>query len=169
MSVTVTGLDELDATIAAMDPANLDKAVRKALRAGGEVIRAAIEEAAPERTDAWTTTSTALPPGALKGDIIMKVKTDGKGVGVAFIMPGKYTLHVARWVEYGHALVRDGYSRLTKSGGRRGPGKLVGNVPAHPFIRPAYEAVQQEAQRVGVATLIQEVMKIARQTLKKTA
>ena len=99
------------------------------LRAGGEVFQAAIAERAPERPD--LPSGTALPPGALKTDIELHRGRSDEGLPAVIVSPGKYTQHVARWVEYGHRLVRGGYNKK----GKGGPGKEVGSVAAYPFIR----------------------------------
>jgi len=75
------------------------------------------------------------------------------------IAAGKLTAHVARWVEYGHRMIRGGRSRLLPNGKTRGPGKQIGFVDAHPFIRPAYEATRQEVISTICTTLTTELEK----------
>jgi hypothetical protein len=48
------------------------------------------------------------------------------------------------------------------SGKRRGPGRDVGAVPAHPFVRPAYEAAREEAAAVCCNELALGVEKAAK-------
>src|SRR5579885_1134836 len=113
-----------------------------AFRKGAVVYQAAVISSAPERPE--LPSGTALPPGALKSDVIVqKAKSTGGPIYVGKF--GKLTSHVARWVEYGHRLVRGGYSRVLKNGKTRGPGMVVGNVPAHPFFRNAFESATPEA------------------------
>jgi Bacteriophage HK97-gp10, putative tail-component len=124
-----------------------DRIIRHAMKAGGRVVQTAITEAAPVRTDAWS--GTALPPGALKNDIEVHVAKESDGSISAYIAPGKLTRHVARFVEYGHRLVRGGRSRRGAGilgQGFSGSGSVVGQVPAHPFIRPAFEGSEVAAQ-----------------------
>jgi len=136
-----------------------DKAIRKALRAGAEIEQAAIVEATPERIDTGSSTSTALPPGALKADVeITMGRTNDDNAPFAVIGFGKYTKHVARFVQDGHRIVRGGYSRPVKKNGaktglHRGPGKEVGQVQGHPFVSTAFEASRQEVADTMKTTL----------------
>lgn len=115
----------------------LEKIMRKALRDGAKVYQAAVSEAAPERVET-TEGSDALPPGALKSDVIV-TKVPSQGGPIYEVWFGKLTRHVAFWVEYGHRLVRGGTSRVLKSGKTRGKGREVGQVKPHPFFRDAFE------------------------------
>jgi HK97 gp10 family phage protein len=125
---------------------------RKALHNGGKVIADAIVERAPV-LDAKTAHSTSLDPGALKGDIGVRMHSED-GEQYAYIGPGKLTRHVARWVELGHRDVHGGYSHGADEGKFRGPG-VAGeeDVQAYPFIRPAYEASEEAALAEVAATL----------------
>jgi HK97 gp10 family phage protein len=158
-SVEFKGLAELEAKLEAMSTEQATRAVNRGLAAGGEVFREAVAEAAPIRPD--LPSGTALPPGALKSDIVKRRTRDADGAPVEVVGPGKYTRHAAVWVEYGHRLVRGGYSRMTKNGGFRGPGKEIGKVPAHPFIRPAFEASAEKATAAAIDTIVEEVEKNA--------
>jgi HK97 gp10 family phage protein len=147
-AATITGLDELNATMEALQKGSFEKAARKALRAAGTVIQAAIRERTPIRDDGKHS-GTALPSGALAADInLSNVRhpggTDAYQISVA---PGKYTAHVARFVEYGHENAKGG-----------------GSTPAHPFIRPGYEASEAEASEVLVAVFLEEQTKLVNKT-----
>lgn len=124
---------------------------RKALRNGGKVIEDAILERAP-MLDSKTAHSTALDPGALKADIGVRLHTEN-GEPYAYIGPGKLTRHVARWVELGHRDVHGGYSHGAAMGKFRGPGVAGKDIPAHPFIRPGFEASEDAALAEVAATL----------------
>lgn len=143
----VLGLKELEAKLQELGGEAAQRVVRDALRAGGQVFRDAVEEAAPERPD--LPSGTALPVGALAADIKLRLGRDEQGLPAAIVSPGPKTRHVAGFVEYGHRLVRGGRNRK----GRGGPGKVVGQVPAHPFIRPAFEASGAEAVETFAATV----------------
>jgi hypothetical protein len=124
-----------------------ERIARHAVRAGAQVVQAAITEAAPVRPD--LPSGTALPPGALKNDIELHVAKEKDGSISAYIEPGSRTMAAARWCEYGHRLVRGGSSRRGAGmlgQGYSGPGKVVGFVEAKPFIRPAWEASEAAAQ-----------------------
>ena len=159
-SVSLQGFKELGLKLAALvGDAGLN-AERDGLRAGGEVIQAAIRARAPIRPN--LPSGDALPPGALAHDIELHVgKEDGKWS--AIVRPGTETAYAAEWVEYGHRMVTGGYSKVMRGGRVRGPGRLTmtasgsKSVPAHPFIRPGYEestgAAIDAAMRVTGATI----------------
>jgi len=145
-----TGFEQLDDTLKSLIDQRGELILRKSLRAAGEVFQAAVTEAAPVRVKgsggnaknpAWS-----LPPGALKSDIHLSVGHDDQGNLRARVTPGKYTFPVARWVEYGHEL----YSH----------GKKVGEVEAHPFIRPAFEANSRAAEAAFAETFVGEIEKV---------
>jgi len=147
LEITFEGMPEFSRMMQELAGPAAERIARHAVRAGGRVVQAAITEAAPVRPD--LPSGTALPPGALKNDIVVKTTKEPDGSVSAYIEPGKYTRHVARWVEYGHRQVRGGTS--SKGGGilgqgYRGAGRGIGNVPAAPFIRPAFEASEAAAQ-----------------------
>lgn len=124
---------------------------RRAVRAGAQVIGAAMIERTPMLA-AKTNGSDSLDPGEMKDNIKVRDRTeDGEPValvGVAGQRAGK----AAHNVEYGHRMVHGGESRLD------GAGKFVGggivhevDVPPHAFLRPAFEASAAEALgQVGI-------------------
>src|ERR1700761_1656564 len=135
LEITFEGLSAFNSNMTELAGPGIERIVRRAMREGGRVVQAAITEAAPVRPS--LPSGTALPVGALKNDIEVHVIKEQDGSISALIAPGKLTQHVARWVEYGHEMV---------VGGRKGKGKSVGRVEAHPFIRPAFEASESAAQ-----------------------
>jgi HK97 gp10 family phage protein len=153
ISIEVTGLAELQAKLDALSQKQANAAIRTALKAGGAIEQAAIVERAPVKDS----TGGSLPDGALKSDIIVRLVKDAQGAYSAIIGPGKLTAHVARWVEYGHRLIRGGRNRVFADGKIRGNGKHVGEVPAYPFIRPAYEASRQAVITTICTTLATEL------------
>lgn len=174
MGVKIVGLDELDEFLRTSPSEIANGPVRKGLQAGAAVMQAALAEAAPELMEPESPGSDALPPGALKSDIEVHVYV-AQGGGSAVIGPGKYTEHVARWVEYGHAMVRGGYSRVITNRWfadgklRRGPGKVVGNVPAYPWIRPTVEATMEKALAAAYDVFGKEIIKIANRKVRRSA
>jgi HK97 gp10 family phage protein len=147
ISIDVQGLSELQAKLDALTQKQADRCIRAALKAGAVIEQAAIAERAPVKDG----TGGSLPVGALKLDIIVHLAKDAQGAYSAIIGPGKLTKHVARWVEYGHRIVRG--AKLRKGG------KHTGDVPAHPFIRPAYEATRQAVTTAICTTLATELEK----------
>jgi HK97 gp10 family phage protein len=92
--------------------------MRECALAGAEVIRAEIETTAPRKT------------GTLAEDIQKEIKKQTKSRVDVHIGPGKEGWY-GRFVEDGHAIVV--------------AGKKVGDVPPHPFMRPAFDAKTDEA------------------------
>jgi HK97 gp10 family phage protein len=147
LSIQVAGFQEVERTLKEFAPKLRRKALRKALKAGGDVIATEVKLRAPVRTDVATGRSNALPPGALRADITVQVQTSSNEVaGVAKIGPSPKTDHVARWVEFGHRMV-------THRPGQR----QIGQVPAHPFMRPAFDSSRDEAVAAFGDTLLQAV------------
>jgi HK97 gp10 family phage protein len=138
-------MDDLQALknkLDALDGELLQAAERKALKAVGDLIQEAIVAKAPERTD--DETGGLLAPGELKASIKSHVHVaadagtlSGKTSNVV-IAPSGPAYPVARWVEYGHA---------------NRPGSKRPNTPAHPFIRNAFDEVQQAAVDLYAETM----------------
>lgn len=135
-TLEMENIDELSDKLKALGETTRRRYLKNALAEGSLVMRDAVEDAAPERTDTWTEGSDSLPPGALKSDIDVGLQMTDEG-GHAFIGPGPKTGYVARFVEFGHRLVTG--SRAHKQRDQ----KVVGHVPAHPFMRPAADAAAQ--------------------------
>lgn len=143
--IRIEGADEVKNFLSQLDQDVQTTIMRAGLRDAGEVVKGAIQERAPIKK--LQAAGGRLPPEAIKNDL--HVRISGKfGRLMAVVEFGKYTFFVARWVEYGHRLVKG------KSNKKVGPGKVIGQVEEHPFIRPAFEssvsaAVEAFANRVG--------------------
>ncbi len=146
----------LEARLHSLTGEQQDRIMARAFRDGAEVYQAAVMGAAPERPA--LPSGTALSPGALKSDVIIS-KARSTGGPIYLVGFGKLTRHVAWWVEFGHRLVKGGYSKVTKNGKLRGPGREIGNVAAHPFFRSAFEAATPEAADVISASIVDRVNK----------
>jgi Bacteriophage HK97-gp10, putative tail-component len=163
--VTIEGFPELDATLKSLIEERGEQILRKALRAGGELMQAAVIERAPMRTDGLgggkqnaQNPAYDLPAGALKSDIKLTVRRDRDDNSLtATIRPGKYSAPVAYWLEYGHQIVRGGRYR-----GAKGKGQVIGHVPAHPFIRVAHDETEGAALAAVEETIATEINKLAR-------
>jgi HK97 gp10 family phage protein len=158
ISLAVEGLSDLQAKLDALTKKQGDRCIRTALKAGAVIEQAAISERAPIHDG----TGGTLPPGALASDIVIRFIQDVQGAISAKVGPAKLTAHVARWVEYGHRIVQGGRSRVFANGKIRGPGKAVGVVEAHPFIRTAYEASRQAVITVICTTLATELERVSK-------
>lgn len=150
--IVFEGIAEFEGAMVQLSIDLPEKVIRKGLRAGGQVVQAAVTLAAPVR-DPSKPSTTALPPGALKSDIELRVMKESDGSFSALIQPGKYTRYAARLVEYGHEMI---------VGGRKGKGGAsIGQVPAHPFFRPAFEGSEQGAMVVAEEVILAEIEKEA--------
>lgn len=138
---------------------------RRAVVAGARVVGVAMVEAAPI-LDRTTARSTALDPGELKRSVRVRTRQED-GQTVAMVGPwakekGGNLGKIAYNVEYGHRLVKGGKSRLGPDGKFRGAGKVIGNVAAHPFLRPAFEASAEAAIEAVGASLGESLKEAAR-------
>jgi HK97 gp10 family phage protein len=148
--ITFEGMERFQRDMLEISGPVATRVARRAIRAGGRVIQSTITQMAPQRPD--LPSGTALPVGALRGDIELRVKQEDDGSVSAFIGPGKYSAHVARFVEWGHE----------QSGGEKRliGGKLEGKfVAAQPFIRPALELSQDEAMAATETAVSFEIAK----------
>jgi HK97 gp10 family phage protein len=161
MQQVITGVSQLLAKLEAARVQMTGPEMKKAVRAGGNVIRVAMVSRAPV-LDEKTAGSSSLDPGALKADIRVTLPHNDEEVE-AFIGPSSKTAHVARWVEYGHREVSGGQSKVLSGGRTRGSGKASEiDVPEHPFLRPAFEAsvnAAGDAIRESLMKSFQEVLK----------
>ena len=156
----ITGLKELDEKLGNMKTGAAKRIIRRGLLEGARVFQAAVRSRAPVRP--VLPSGTGLPPGALKQDIEIHFGRNDEGLPAAIVEPGKYTRHVARWVEYGHRQIKGGYNRVIKTGRdagkQRGRGREVSApVPEHPYIRPAYEAAREVAVRAACEAIAKGV------------
>ena len=127
----------------------LRKAERKALTASGDLIEAALIEAAPEQAGV---PEGLLKPGELKASIKAsvriasdaKVADTGKGSYVLIRPTDSTARTVAGWVEHGH----------------NGPRSDSRKTPAHPFIRPTEDATLPEAIETYTTIMTEEITKV---------
>ena len=155
----IQGLRELDAKMAQLGGDTSTRIVRKGLRAAGMVFVESIQRSAAglKRWPQRTAESTALPLGAIADDIGMRMGKDDDGLPAAIVGPGPLTRHAAKWVEYGHRLVKGGYSTIGRNGKVRGPGHVIGEVPQYPFIRTGFEGAAGTAVDTFVTTVREAV------------
>ncbi len=116
----VDGGDKLARKLQMLATETAKKHMRECALAGAEVIRTEIEAKAPRKT------------GTLAGDIQKEVEKQTKARVQVKIGPGD-----KGW--YGH-FVEDGHPIIV---GKR----TVGHAPPHPFMRPAFDAKDEEAQK----------------------
>jgi HK97 gp10 family phage protein len=158
MAMTISGLDGLKANLAALREHMNGPGAVNAVRAGGSVIRAAMRDRTPILIDR-TEGSNALPPGTVKRSIGVRFpQKEQLFETTALIGPGKAGRRVAHLVEYGHRMVTGGKSRLNSFGAFVGSGTAAEvDVPAHPFLRPAFEESIAAAKEALAETLAAEL------------
>lgn len=158
MALTITGLDALKANLAALREHMNGPGAVNAVRAGGTVIRTAMRDRTPVLIEKMAG-STALPPGTVKRSISVRFpQKEQLFETTALIGPGKAGRRVAHLVEYGHRMVTGGKSRMNSFGVFVGPGKAAEvDVPAHPFLRPAFEESLAAAKEALAETLAAEL------------
>ena len=147
-----------------------DKVVLGATYAGAEVLQEAMMRMAPEQIPAeMAPHSDALKPGWLRADIrIVRLRTGSKRGWL--IGSGVTTAYVTRWLEYGHRMVRGGAWFTSWKRKTRGKGKLAKGtqfVPAHPFIRPAWDSSISGAIEAAYAKARELAPEALREFVKK--
>jgi HK97 gp10 family phage protein len=125
----VEGWQELERKLKALPAAVAGGVLEAAARAGAAPMFAAAQQRVPRRK------------GTLAKDLRLKVMAADREhatVGIGFFSRTK-----AHLVEFGHQQVKGG--RLGSEGAH-----VVGHVPAHPFLRPAFDETQEmDVRAVG--------------------
>lgn len=156
---SITGIEEVQAFLSEAPKVLIAQGYLKALQAGSDVIRAELDPRIPIRESDLVTVAMKgeRHPGDLKRALMVEITLDAKYRGgeanVGFGNQG----FVARMVEYGHRLV----GRKPKGMSRkrfREEGKAYGQVPPHPFMRPAADA-SADAAIAAVAKSLEETVK----------
>ena len=145
LNIKMEGLEQL---LSNLDATKAVAIQRRALKQGARVIQSAVVAAAPEQVS-YHDGSNALPPGALKSDYYFFIKR-GTPVPTVMIKFGKFTAHVARWLEYGFT-----HSHRNKKTGQIIKGKFV----QHPFFRAAEEGAEAEALKAVQVSLATDISK----------
>ncbi|WP_052451982.1 HK97-gp10 family putative phage morphogenesis protein [Noviherbaspirillum autotrophicum] len=124
---------------------------RPAAQAGAQVLYEEVLRLVPVAKSARMYKGKLYEPGALKAAIYQAFSVDNSGDGVA-------TYHVswnAAKAPHGH-LIENGH--WTKKQGKYGPLQPV-FVPAHPFIRPAYDTKIDDAIEASNAVMSEAIDK----------
>lgn len=150
-----SGFDELATSMEGLSEEISGQGMERMVRAGAAVFKRAMVERAPV-LDKKTTGSDSLDPGAMRDGIRVYVPK-GETPVEAHIGPRKALQRVAVDVEYGHRSVHGGRLTLLGNGKTSGKGVAGEDVPAHPFIRPAYEAAFSAAEDAMIESMNQTV------------
>lgn len=145
VSVRVSGADEILRNLNRLPPQVRRQHLLEAVKPGAEVIKRAVEEKAPRgEGDA---TYKGQPIGHLADSIVVEGEVMDDDAVIYKIGPDKHHFY-APFVEFGHAIVRV-TNRIKNAAGRtiRRETQELGQVPPHPFMRPAYDESKNEAER----------------------
>lgn len=140
-SITVTGIADIRA------------------RLTPEAFRATLLDALRQALAPVATSASALAPrksGALAAGIRAVVATRGDTISAAIVTGVRY----GHLVEYGHRQVSGGRAArgfVPLSFRGRFTGRVVGQVPAHPFARPAFAAQQNRVSEIVAERLAAEI------------
>lgn len=151
MDLKITGLEQVIERLQGLPKEIVVKSYAKALDRAAGVIAAELEARAEGLGE--TETDTPLYEHVIVGT---EVDTNGRG-GIAKVgfdssqdaRTGKPQDAKALWVEMGH--------RMVPHETHGGFGVAHGHVPAHPFVRPAFEAAGDEAIAVFEQVISQEI------------
>ncbi len=133
-----SGFDKLSAHLQAIRRELTGPAQERMVRAGAKVFKRGMVERTPILKPG-TEGKTSLPPMAMKQGIGITVRKKRGGAEASIGPRGKDLKFKAFDVEYGHREIVHGHQ--------------VGDVVAHPFIRPTYEADLQEAEAAMIASV----------------
>lgn len=132
--IKITGLEDVQRYLDEAPQNVVRKGFQKALAASIGVLKGELQLRTP------------VDRGELRAAIRSRVKVDSDARGgIASLGFGKQS-HVANWVEYGHRMV-----------GHKPGKKLIGQVPAHPFVRPTFDAAADRAVEAFAASFSDSV------------
>ncbi len=141
MRIRCTGGEEIQRRLQMLPREIAGEPMREAAMAGAEVIRQeAVKNAQAHRRT-----------GTLAGDIHAEIAKESIGERVVVhIGPGKKGWY-GRLLEFGHAIVR---------GRRKAEKRVIGQVPPHPWLRPALDAKKEEAKHAMAEELERRLERI---------
>jgi len=140
ITTEVKGLSEVEAKLKGLSLKLATRSVRKAVGAGLVVLADEVRSRTP--------VETGLLKSSVAGTIRVSPK-EGGAVGVVSFGPQGY---VARLVEFGHRT-----RAKSETGKSKKSGAIIGHVPPHPFMRPAFDASKERAVEAFTNTLKTEV------------
>lgn len=176
-TVDILGLEETLAALKTLGAQVEREATKPAIQAGANVVtvvaRAEAKKHSPGAAERKITRKMTDPH--LFEKVAFRLRTYQKG-NVVFAAVGeeaKGAQH-AHLVEFGHRMVvggsvaritgkQKGYAPPTKNKALRGAGRVVGQVPPHPWLRPVFEARKRRALDAITNVFRWEVRKAAEQ------
>ena len=142
VQVEVQGLEQLRKKMRSAGPELAARALEKALQAGGAVIEKAVR----------TRASKHVKTGELLADLHTEVAVSSNGLSGRALIGFRKQAYKARWVEFGHREVSHGLTKNER--------KKTGHVPAHPFMRPAFDESKTEAKETVTKVLAEGLREI---------
>lgn len=133
-----TGFDELMAKLDRFGAALGRPTEERMIRAGAQVGKEEMVRLAPELAEK-NSGSDSLEPGELKRGIRILIPKNGEVVEARVGPRGAKLVRIATDVEYGHRQVHKGTAGA--------------DVPAHPFVRPAYEGTARRSEEAMISEL----------------
>ena len=147
VNVTVTGLKELERELKKVDAKLRRKILRKAMRKGAAPIAKAARAKAPRDRKHKGRKAKELRGISLHRSIVVRSARKRRGSDEDVSVRVTATVTHAHLVEFG-------------TGPRyHEDGKYVGQSPAQPFMRPAFDANQAQAQAIMATTIAAELEK----------
>ncbi len=140
ITLKVEGLDKLQDKLKALDDAVAADMLEKAVLAGAKIVRDDASRRAPKRT------------GKLSESIEVEVKAKSRESVSVAVGPNKEAFY-GKFIELGHALVR---------GSKKAEKKVLGHVPARPFLRPAIDENEANVKRVVAEELKKALGRVVR-------
>lgn len=135
MDIKIEGVAEVCDWFASAPAALVDVAVTTGLHAAGSVIEQAIDESAALHTREVRIGGDSAYQSMITGLDVRVTLDEGHRGGRAEVgFFGQPQASVANWVEFGHREV-----------GHKPGEKPLGDVPEQPFMRPAADAVEEDA------------------------
>lgn len=134
MSIEITGIQEVQHLLDTAPERIVKHAFAKSLAAAAVPVVQELQMRTP------------VEHGDLKAHIMTDIAIDANGKGGSAAVGFGREGHKALWVEFGHRMV-----------GHKPGKKQVGQVPAHPFIRPAFDASANKAIEAFSETLLESL------------
>lgn len=156
-ATTVEGIEDINRGLRALPGKLREKALRRAARRGGEIIRQKAKDKVPVRTGRLreSITTTVRFPNPFTVDAEVGPKSAFKFVKVELTLGSGRQLVATGWyahfVEFGHVL--------------KARGKVIGNVPPRPFLRPAADESVEDAVRVTLQEIDKDIVKFNKKQL----
>jgi len=141
IEIKLQGFKELDKLLMELPEKLQRKAVRQATLAGANIIKEDAKRRAPRSVAGHEGGKYPHKPGNLRKSMRTYKKRDKGGMITYQVGPSKKGFY-GKFVEFGHLLKRNK--------------KTIGNVPAYPFLRPAFDTntdkvIETIKERLGTA------------------